>query len=61
MNYYILAVVENGQWVCEFGDYDKSLVKAEKDECFRGVKTKLIRCTDEQSHIKEVISKLNAR
>jgi len=63
--YYTLAILEDGIWAPQFGDYDRDCVKFEADDYKdHGTKLKDIRiiCTkDDQASIESAVSALNSK
>lgn len=61
--YYTLLVKEDGKWMIEFGDYDRSLVLMEQViECEHRRKkkdTKVITSGDTQEEINKAVDELN--
>lgn len=60
MKYHTLLTMENGRWYIQFGDYDKDVVKQEKEDDYSGFKTKIITTGDSQEAIDKKVAELNA-
>ena len=58
--YYTLAVLENGTWMAQFGDYDKEAVKQEAEDSWEGYKTKVISSKAAQADIQKALDVLNS-
>lgn len=65
MRYFTLLTLVDGVWCIEFGDYDRSTVKAEKDDLHYGCKRipllhlKIIETSDLQADIQAQVDLLN--
>src|SRR5690606_33393902 len=64
--YYTLVLLDRGTWRPEFGDYDKSVVEAERDDYHQGGgyplrHLRIITTSDNQAAIYAAVAKLNRR
>ena len=59
--YFTLVSIENGLYVAQFGDYDRSTVAQEKKDSFYGIKTKIISSLNSQESVNEAIKALNIK
>ena len=60
MKYYTLISKINGQWFPQFGDYDRSVVKDEKEDSYSDQVCEVIVTEDNQPSIDYKIAQLNA-
>jgi hypothetical protein len=60
MYYTLLKLnVKDGYWYPQFGDYDRSVVKAEKRDSYSLSVTTIIETEDDQASIDAAIAELN--
>jgi hypothetical protein len=57
--YYSLVTLENGLWAVQFGDYDKQVVKQEKQDSYHGTKSRIITTEETQESIDKAVKLLN--
>lgn len=58
--YHTLAVFEDGQWAPQFGDWDKDVVKQEREDSYDGQRTCIVTTDGSQAAIDATIAEMNA-
>lgn len=59
--YHTLLTLENGLWCIQFGDYDKEVVKQEKEDSYSDYKCKIITTLDDQASVDAKVKELNSK